>query len=196
MNASHSSAGTTPDSESGFVVQFSNGRSATTHGVTTAKLNYNAAASRLRSALVNLGHATDAPFDHEYVAGDVRVTRASTNNYHGYAWTVTFADCAPGGLNEGDLVPINVPEASVGDDLEVEVSEVRPGARSGGRAEVQVLRIYGDVDASTNETQPVRGFFAGGALPPELPPPPPAAAARVFHLAAYRLMSNLRLHPA
>ena len=155
-------AGTTPDSESGFVVQFSNGRSATTHGVTTAKLNYNAAASRLRSALVNLGHATDAPFDHEYVAGDVRVTRASTNNYHGYAWTVTFADCAPGGLNEGDLVPINIPEASVGDDLEVEVSEVRPGARSGGRAEVQVLRIYGDVDASTNETQPVRGFFRLG----------------------------------
>ena len=124
----------TDDSESGFVVQFSNGRSATTHGVTTAKLNYNAAASRLRSALVNLGHATDAPFDHEYVAGDVRVTRASTNNYHGYAWTVTFADCAPGGLNEGDLVPINIPEASIGDDLEVEVSEVRPGARSGGRA--------------------------------------------------------------
>ena len=111
---------------------------------------------------VSLGHATDAPFDHEYVAGDVRVTRASTNNYHGYAWTVTFADCAPGGLNEGDLVPINIPEASVGDDLEVEVSEVRPGARSGGRAEVQVLRIYGDVDASTNETQPVRGFFRLG----------------------------------
>ena len=37
-----------PTPESGFVVQFSNGRSATTHGVTTAKLNYNAAAPRLR----------------------------------------------------------------------------------------------------------------------------------------------------
>ena len=93
---------------------------------------------------------------------DVSVRRSGPDANMGYAWTVTFADCAPGGLNEGDLVPINIPEASIGDDLEVEVSEVRPGARSGGRAEVQVLRIYGDVDASTNETQPVRGFFRLG----------------------------------
>ena len=41
---------------------------------------------------------------------------------------------------------------------------MRPGARSGGRAEVQVLRIYGDVDASTNETQPVRGLLLARPL--------------------------------
>ena len=82
---------TTPD-ESGFVAHaFSNGRSATTHGVTTMKLNYNAGRYRASSA-ANLATPSDAPFDHEYVAGDVRVTRASTNNYHGYA--STDQDCA------------------------------------------------------------------------------------------------------
>jgi hypothetical protein len=155
--------GTTPESDSGFVLQFSNGRQSTTHGVTTAKLGYGADASRLRSALVNLGHTMSAPYDHEYVAGDVRVTRSATNNYHGYAWTVTFADCEENGLNQGDLVPLNIPETSISDDLEVEVSEVLPGSRAGGRAEVQVLRIYGDIDSDpTNETQPVRGFFRLG----------------------------------
>ena len=44
----------------------------------------------------------------------------------------------------------------------------------------------------SERSQPSRGFFAGGGAP--------AAGARStgleFHLAAYRLMSNLRLHPS
>ena len=48
------------------------------------------------------------------------------------------------------------------------------------------------VQDSDLRSQPIRGFFAGGGAP--------AAGARTagleFHLAAYRLMSNLRLHPS
>ena len=44
----------------------------------------------------------------------------------------------------------------------------------------------------SERSQPSRGFFAGGGAP--------AAGARTagleFHLAAYRFMSNLRLHPS
>ena len=48
------------------------------------------------------------------------------------------------------------------------------------------------VQDSNIGSQPSRGFFAGGGAP--------AAGVRAagleFHLAAYRLMSNLRLHPS
>ena len=124
---------------SGYVVQFSNGRDATTYSVATPTVGYDAASTLIRSSLMNLGHTAEAPLDSEYVAGRLDVERTATKNYHGYAWTLVFSDCADGDLNEGDLVPINVAESSASESLEFDVSELVAGAQSLGNA------IYGDM---------------------------------------------------
>lgn len=154
--------GTTPGSNAGFVLQFSNGRQSSIHGVTTSKLPFDTSASRLRDALMNLGYSASIPYDSQFTAGALEVTRTSTQNFHGYSWSITFADCAPGGENEGDLVPINVPVDTVSDSLELDIIELRPGSRSLGRAEEQIIRIFGN-KLSVNDTEmPVLGYWRLG----------------------------------
>ena len=154
--------GTTPGSNAGFVLQFSNGKESSEHGITTSKLVYDVTASRIRDALMNLGYHGSVPYDSEFTAGPLDVTRTSTQNFHGYSWSVTFADCEPGGLNEGDLVPMNAPLDSVSDSLELDIIEILPGSRSLGNAEEQIVRIYG-TKSSVNDTQmAVLGYWRLG----------------------------------
>mmetsp|Transcript_17104 Transcript_17104/g.25787 ORF Transcript_17104/g.25787 Transcript_17104/m.25787 type:complete len:1105 (-) Transcript_17104:239-3553(-) len=150
-----------PGTHAGYVLQFSNGLVSAPHGVTTSNIEYDSTASRVRDGLMNLGYVQNQPYDSEYVVGNIEVKRTSTNNFNGYSWTITFVDCEAGGLNEGNLVPINAPSESISDALDLDIIELQTGSRSLGQAEEQIVRIYGTRTA--NETEmPVRGFWRLG----------------------------------
>jgi len=148
-----------PKDTAGFILQFTGDRETTLYGVSTAKLAYDVTASKVRDALMNLGHTAEVPYDSQYPAGFVEVTRTSTNNFKGYAWTVTFADCGADGANKGDQTMINIPVDSVTSSLEVDVVQLRAGRRPFGSAEEQIVRVFGTPD---NGAFGVLGFFRLG----------------------------------
>ena len=121
----------------------------------------------MRDALVNLGFMSTPPYAHDYVLGDLDISRRQINNGKGYAWRVTFADSATGGTNAGDQVSLTASATKKESDPEtnLDVIELTPGARPHGRHEVQIIRTSGSglsVDPENNSTATVSGYWRVG----------------------------------